>query len=400
MSLITPTTTDISNNIIAQLEGQLSQTIPLLPKAFNRVLAKVLAGVFILLYKYGGFIFLQMFVAFASDKETTVNGKIIVPLNEWGILIGIGEPVGGTNAELLIDVTVENQTGSLSSGSQLVNTANGVTYITIGSVLLDAPTVQATIRAVADQADGGGVGALGNLEPSDEVSFANALPNVARVATVDSQVVTAANKETTTAYRQRIVDRFQRLPQGGALVDYHGWGVEESGIINIFVYTSDNPGEVDVYAEATVLSSGNADGIPTQAQLDAVEASINLDDSGLASRRPANAGVNVFGISRTGFDSTVIGLQADNLASVQQDIDDAIVEFFLNAEPFIDGLTLTPRKDNITRSALIGLVNDIVSSVNGSFTTVRFNLTGVSGSRELYILGQGEKSKSTGVNFA
>nr|MCH9737100.1 hypothetical protein [Actinomycetes bacterium] len=61
MSLTTPTTKEISDNIIAQLEASFSQTIPLLQKAFFRVLSTVLAGVFILLYKYGGFMFLQMF---------------------------------------------------------------------------------------------------------------------------------------------------------------------------------------------------------------------------------------------------------------------------------------------------------------------------------------------------
>ena len=54
MSLVTPSTQEISDDIIAGLEGALAQSIPLLPKAFSRVLAKVLAAVFVLLYKYAG----------------------------------------------------------------------------------------------------------------------------------------------------------------------------------------------------------------------------------------------------------------------------------------------------------------------------------------------------------
>ncbi len=280
MSLTTPTTKAINDNIIAQLEASLNQTIPLLPKSFMRVLAKALAGVFILLYKYGGFTFLQIFVQTASDKETTVNGVVLKPLTEWGRLIGVGDPVAATNAELLIDITVTNQVGSLNSGSQLVSTDNGVTYITIGAVLLNAPIVQATIRAVSDQSDGGGKGVIGNLDPGNtSVSFANPLPNVARNVLVDSQVTTGANAESTEAYRQRIIDRFQKRPQGGALADYEIWGEEVAGIINIFPYTSDCPGQVDVFAEATVESSGNPDGIPTPAQLQAVLDSIELDEN-------------------------------------------------------------------------------------------------------------------------
>jgi hypothetical protein len=398
MSLQTPTTASIRASIIAGLEATLNQTIPLLPKSFNRVLAKVLSGVFILLYKYCGFIFLQMFVATASIKNTTINGILIKPLVFWGRLIGIGDPVAATQAELLIDVTVENQVGSLPSGSQLINSDNGVTYITIGSVLLDAAVVQATIRAVSDQVDGGGAGAIGNLEPADVVSFANPLPNVARDAVVDSQIVTGADAESTAAYRQRVIDRFQARPQGGAYADYRIWGEEVAGIINIYPYTGD-PGQVDVYSEATVASSGSADGIPTQAQLDAVFDAIELDDNGLASNRPAGAFVNSLPITRSGFDTVISGLVVDNPAQVQTDIENALIQYYLAAEPFVDGLTIPPRKDRITQSALTGLVEDIVTAANGIFTDVTFDVTTVGGSLELYVLQPGEKAKSVTVSF-
>lgn len=397
MSLITPTTKEISENIIAQLQASLNQTIPLLPKSFLRVLAKALAGVFILLYKYGGFTFLQMFVSTASAKETTINGKTIIPLIEWGRLIGVGDPVAATNAELLIDITVETQTGSLPSGSQLVSTANGFTYITIGDVLLNAPTVQATIRAVSDQAGGGGAGAAGNLDPGATISFANPLANVARDAIVDSQVLTAADAETTEAYRQRVIDRWQKRLQGGALSDYEAWGEEVAGIINVYPYTSECPGQIDAFVEATVASSGSPDGIPTSAQLQAVLDSINLDQNGLASRRPANALANTFPITRTGFDIRVLGIQVDNLAQVQDSITAAIEEYFLDREPFLPGLSVLPRRDRITRSAIGGVVDDIVSAAGGVFSNVL--VTQATVSVDTYTLGIGEKAKASSVAF-
>jgi len=397
MSLQTPTTNEISANIIARLEATLNQTIPLLPKSFLRVLSKVLGAVFILLYKYAGFIFLQIFVATASINSTVINGLIVRPLVFWGRLIGIGDPVAATRAELLIDITVENQTGSLPSGSQLINVDNGVTYITIGSVALNAPTVQATIRAVSDQTDGGGAGAIGNLEPADVISFANPIPNVARDAVVDSQIVTGADAESTAAYRQRVIDRFQARPQGGAYADYRIWGEEVAGIVNIYPYTGD-PGEVDVYSEAVVTGS-QPDGIPTQAQLDEVFDAIEEDDNGLASRRPAGAFINSLPITRSGFDTTINSLVVDNAAQVQTDIESALEKFYLAAEPFVDGLTIPPRKDRITRSAITGLVEDIVTAASGIFTDVTFDVTTVGGSLELYVLQQGEKAKSVTVSF-
>lgn len=397
MSLITPTTAEINANIIAQLEASLNQTIPLLPKSFLRVLAKALAGVFILLYKYGGFTFLNIFVQTASDQDTVVNGETINPLKFWGRLIGVGDPVAATNAELLIDITVTNQTGFLPSGTQLVNANNGVTYITIGSVLLNTAIVQATIRAVSDQAGGGGAGVIGNLDPGDIVTFANPLANVDRSAVVDSQVVTGANGESTEAYRQRIIDRFQKRPQGGAYADYEEWSEEVAGILNAYPYTSDCPGQVDVFVEATVASSGSSDGIPTAAQLQAVLDSIELDQNGIPTRRPANALANTFPIIRTGFDVRVTGLLVDNLAQVQADIIEAVEEYFLNREPFIEGLSILPRRDRITRSAVGGVVDDIVSAAGGVFSAVI--LTQSSVNVELFALGIGEKSKASSVTF-
>jgi len=400
MSLETPTTKEISDNIIAQLEASLNQTIPLLPKSFMRVLSKALAAVFILLYKYGGYIFLQMFVQSASAVDTTVLGVTVNPLTFWGRLIGTGDPVAATNAELVISITVETQTGTLDSGSQLVSALNGVTYITIGSVLLDAPTVPATIKAVSDQAGGGGAGALGNLDPGAIVSFANPLANVARNATVTSQTVTGADGETTEAYRQRVIDRFQKRPQGGAYADYEQWGEETAGIINVYPYTGD-PGEVDIYSEATVASSGDPDGIPTTAQLQAVLDLINLDENGLASRRNANAFVNSLPITRTGFDVTIIGIAGvSDLGQVQDDITDALTEYFLSVEPFIPGLSIPPRKDQLTRTRVSAIVEDIVTAANGTFTSTTFVLTGESGGIDVFVLGEGEKAKVVDVVFA
>jgi len=166
MALTTPTTQEINDNLIAQLESTLAQTIPLLPKSFLRVLAKVLAAVFITLWKYAGFIFLQIFIATASDSSTDINGQAVNPLTNWGRLILDRDRTAAVQAELLIDIIVENQIGNLLSGSQLVGATNGVTYITLSTIPLDAPTKQVTVRAVSDQAGGNGAG----------IPFAKALP--------------------------------------------------------------------------------------------------------------------------------------------------------------------------------------------------------------------------------
>lgn len=394
--MATPTTQEITDNIVASISAAISQSVPLLPKSFIAVLAKALAAVFILLYKRADYIGLQWFVKTASSRETTFNGKTVTPLIEIGRQIGVGDPTAATQAEVLVDITVENQTGSLPAGTQLVGTANGITYILIGSIILDAPTVQGTFRAVSDQAGGDGSGVQGNLNPGDELQFANPLPNVARTVTVDSQVTTGANAEDLdTTYRQRVLDRFQKRPQGGALADYEQWGEEVPGIINVYPYTG-SAGEVDVYSEATPASSGSPDGIPTQAQLDAVLDSIDGDGT----RRPANAAVNSLPITRTSFDIEVDGITGvSDPAQIQTDVTAAVEQYFTSAAPFIQGLTIPPRRDKLTRSGLIGLVEDVVTASNGTFTTVRFEVTGSGVPVESYDLGRGEKAKAANVVF-
>jgi uncharacterized phage protein gp47/JayE len=397
MSLTTPTTQEINDNIIAQLEASLAQTVPLLPKAFLRVLAKALAGVFVLIYKYAGFMFLQLFVRTASYADTEVNGVTVNPLREWGNLVGVPDRAAATQAELLIDITVEDQTGFLPANTQLVGRDNGVTYLTLSSVALTAATVQATVRAVSDQQGGGGAGTLGNLDPGAVLSFANPLAQVARNASVVSQVVTGADAEAIDAYRQRIIDRFQKRPQGGAYADYEQWGEEPAGVINVYPYTSECPGQVDLYVEATPESSGSPDGIPTSAQLQEVLGAVELDQSGLASRRPANALVNAFPIKRVGFDIRVTGLLVADLAEVRDQIETALAEYFASREPFIPGLSVPPRRDRITRSALSGVVDDVVSASGGIFSAVFLELDGVN--LDLYSLGIGEKAKLASVGW-
>lgn len=397
MSLETPTTAEIDAAIIAQLQATLNQSVPLLPKAFLRVLSRVLAGVFILLYKYAGFIFLQMFVRTATIDETDINGVSISPLTAWGRLIGVGDLASATRAELEIEIIVNNQVGTLPSQTQLVGALNGVTYHTIGAVALSSATVNVNVRAVSDQAGGDGSGAIGNLDVGDEMSFANPLANVERTTTVVTVVTTGADAEATEVYRQRVLARFQQRPQGGAYADYKQWAEEPAGILEAFPYTSVDPGQVDIYIEATVESSGDPDGFPTAAQLqEALDATI-FDPSGVPNRRPANALSNTFSITREEFNVEITGLAVDNPGQTQQDITDALTEYFLDRGPFIVGLTIPPRKDRITSSAVVGIVDDIVSAVNGIFTSAEIDQGGPP--IDLFELGVGEKAKVGIVSF-
>jgi uncharacterized phage protein gp47/JayE len=390
----TPTTKQVSDNIIAQVSAQLAQTVPFFPKSFIRVMAQALAGLIVVLYKYAGFIWLQLFVRTASDAETTINGRIVRPLREWGALVGIDEPKPASQAELTINVSVTNQTGFLRTGSQLIYPSTGVTYLVTGDIALNAPTVSAVVRASGDQQGGDGAGTIGNLPNGAQLQFVNPLPNIGRVATVTGQVVTGADAEDVEVYRQRILDRFQKRPQGGAYADYEQWGEEAAGVLTVYPYTSECPGQVDIYVE----SATEQDGIPTNAQIQAALDLIELDQNGLASRRPIGALVNGFPITRLAFDVRVLGLSVPgDLATVRDQIEAALIDYFLSREPYIVGLSVGARSDRITATGVGGVVDQVVGAAGGVFTTLQVKRNGVDAS--VYILGVGEKAKLGALTY-
>lgn len=390
----TPTTKQVSDNIVAQVSAQLSQAVPLFPKSVIRVLATALAGLIVVLYKYAGFIWLQLFVRTASDELTTINGRLVRPLREWGALVGIPDPKAASQAELTVSVAVANQTGFLRSGSQLIFPSTGVTYLVTGDVALNAPTITATVRASGDQQGGDGAGTIGNLPNGSQLQFANPLPNIGRVAAVTGQTVTGADAEDVEVYRQRVLDRFQKRPQGGAYADYEQWGEEAAGVLNVYPYTSECPSQVDIYVE----SSTEPDGVPTNAQIQAALDLIELDQNGLASRRPIGALVNGFPIARLAFDVRVLGLSVPgDLATVRDQIEAALTGYFLSREPYIVGLSVGVRTDRITATAVGGVVDDVVGAAGGVFTTLQVTRNGVDAS--VYILGIGEKAKLGALTY-
>lgn len=393
----TPTTKEIQEQIISQVEVSVAGSFAgFLPRAFTRFFSKVLAAVFMIAYKYVGWMFLQIFVRTASFSETEVLGEKITPLIEWGRLIGVGDPGAATQAELLLDITVTTQTGSLPAGTQAVSNKNGITYILLSSVPLDAALKQGTFRAASDIDGGTGGGTIGNLDPGDIVSFVNPLANVERDMSVDSVTTTGADAETEAAYRQRVIDRFQKQPQGGSGVDYEIWGTIEGIVKSIFPYTGDD-GFVDVYVE--VFPSIEPDGIPTQDILDDVREAITFDD-GSQTRKPINAFLNTFPILRSGFDVNVIGMVVDDPATVKASITDAVGTYLTDRQPFIEGVTPLPRKDRIQQSNINSIVDSFVTAAGGTFNNVTLFFAGTSVEIETsYSLQQGEKSKLVTITF-
>ena len=392
MALENRTITEINNLIIDQLEAQFNKTIPLLPKAFIRILAKVLAAVFITNNKQAGWIFLQIFVSTASFKEVKIYGNKVIPLIEWGRLKGIGDPTAAVQAEYDLDITVNSLGSTLPSGTQFSSTLNNVIYITQQSYLLSNPTE--TIQVIATMG-----GTVGNLSVSDILSTVNTLGIIDHDGTIAEVLTTGVDAETEASYRQRVVEAFQLQPQGGAYADYRLWASDVPGVLQTYIYTGDTPANVIVYVAGD--SAIYPDRIPDTALLETVGNAIDFDpDTTLSTRRPITAIIDPAGDQSYGnvlpviikpFDVDVTGVIVDDLATVKTEIKAALNIYFLGREPYIIGLSLPPALNTIAQSNIIGIVNDIVQSHNGSFTTAILKLNGVT--IQNYVAQEGELAK-------
>lgn len=368
-----PTTAEINANIIAQLEASLNQSIPLLPKAFNRVISKALAAVIIILYKLAGFNAQQQFVRYASYSPTTVNGLTFTPLIEWGRLIGVGDPIPATYAEFEVDllITLSTGTAQLTEGTLFRAAENGFAYAATATVLIDSndSTVSVPVRATTQP------GQAGNVVIGSAVVLAQPTTGVDPNGTRGVELVTAQDREAEEDYRRRVDLRFRQRPQGGALIDYRAWG-EDAGDVRCYPYRSDIlEGQIVTY----VRSISDPLGGPTLAQLQAVldYQTSSTGAGGINDRLPVNAN-----IVSTPAESQAYAVQVDGLtgttneAEAKAAIIEAVEQYFDGLEPYIVGLDTGPRTDSVTYFSVVGVVQPIVSQYNGSFTDLSLTRAG------------------------
>lgn len=398
MALEQKTVDEIYNLIMEQMKSEIGENIPILPKSFISIFSKVLAGIFMILYKSCSWIFLQIFVSTASFDEITVLGNKITPLIEWGRLIGIGDPAPATQAKITAIVNVKSIGSTMFSGTQFISSLNGLTYITTKSYTFNSE--EETIELTCSES-----GSKGNMHKGDTLNISSPLSSIEGTITVNDLISVGTDRENETSYREKIKNRFQLQPQGGALSDYRQWSKEVEGVANAYIYTGD-PGNVTIYILAD--SSVYEDRIPDDALLKKVGEYIDKDPStGLASRRPIGAIIdpdgdksykNIKPIVIKEFDVEITEVEVENIEEISLKIKESLTSYYLEREPYLDGLSLPPSKNVINETNITALIDDILSASNGSFTTA-INLLNDSVTPR-YTLKEGEvaKLKSLKIN--
>jgi uncharacterized phage protein gp47/JayE len=385
---------EIRNLIINSIQQKFNNTLKILPKSFTRILAIILAGVFIIAYKQIGWLFLQIFPDKAYFGEINVLGSQVRPLVKWGVLLGIGEPRRGSQWAGNARITVTKINSVLNIGTQLKSDLTGKIYVTD-----ENKTLENTIETVSILCSDSG--AAGNLEPGEPLYFVNPLGNVEKAAQVDAVAQEAMDEETEAEYRYRVVSRWRMQPQGGALADYRIWGMEASGVLNIYPYKdASTPSGVFIYVSG--IPSVYADRIPSSALLIAVGKSCTYNpETGKATRKPLTATIdptgdeaylNVKPVSIIIFDVYIEGLTGIPAFDFSQAVKTPIEEYFLGREPYNRGLSDdNNRTDLVSKNNVLSVVDQVAISHKAEFESVVMKRMG--NIIPSYALGQGELCK-------
>lgn len=387
-----PTTAQQTADNLARFESQLGQQAPINAKAFLRVLSVMEAVLATSLYKNSIDQIKQTLAITAGETGLTVLGA------EYGVNRKVA-----VSANLTITLPGINGT-IIPNTVDFVGDANGLRYRVDASATITGGI--ATISITANDP-----GAAGNLNDGDTLTIGTQIPGAESTATVLQTDAVGADEEDLELWRQRILD-IERAPGGGGnAADYRNWAQEVAGVARAFpfagnpvtLFSPDTPPERTVYIQAT--PDVDPDGVPTQALLDSVRASISADPLTGLSRPPlglTDGTLYVEPIIRLEFFVIVAGLNVDTglETAIKEGITTQLDLYFSSVQPFVDGVDPTlVRNDAITDLTVSNVVQDVLVGSGGFAQNVTFNLG--MGSLAEYTLAQNEVAKlaAGGVSY-
>lgn len=337
MPITIPTVAEIRDQIISDIEARIGVSVPVLPKAFVRVLAVVLAGGRHLVYRFGRWIYKQIFPQLADAEALLRIGT------RYNII-----RTSAVRARLTATATGDEDT-EIPAGALWVGAGNGLTYEQTADATIASGTATITAECLTAGADG-------NLEAAETLALATPIAGLDSEATVASTVVTGVDQEDIEDYRTRVLQRMQNQPQGGAAPDYIGWAREVAGIVKAFAFRT-AAGYVTVYPLQAVTG---ADRVPETAKIEEVEDYLNSVE-----RRPLCANVLAEAMTELEVDITITGL-SPNDATTKARIQSAIETWLYAAYPqqYTDEVNPTHRVSVATIWGIIWAAGAIATAVS------------------------------------
>jgi len=205
------TLSEIIDRITSDFQTRITGATSLLRRSVLRVVARVNAGAFHLLYEYLDYQARQLFA------QTADEAGLEAIASEYGITRNAAIQAVGSGA-------VTGTTGvTIPAGSQLTST-NDQAYETDEDVTIAAGV--GTVEFTATVA-----GADGNDDAAITLTFVSPIAGISTTLTVDADgIYNGTDEETDDSLRARVLLRKRLPPHGGADFDYETWALEVSGV--------------------------------------------------------------------------------------------------------------------------------------------------------------------------
>jgi len=371
---------ELADQILTDIESKTNQNTPAVNVAYNRAIALGVAG-----------------LATLNQIHNIDQRKECFPQTataELGLLLWSGlvnRPRGkGTQAELQATATGTNGVtiGSGTTGPRWIANS-GINYTTKTGGLIAGGEVSITV--LADQ-----YGVEGTLQVGDEITLTTTIPGINTTAVITAINVTGAPAENVETWRTAIIQLAAFPPNIGTAAWFYNEAVSVAGITRAYPYVDQTyPGRVLIYA----VADDNVDGIPTPAQLTAIE------DNFLTAGKNVmwafdllpntEKRIEAFESPIDTYDVVITdGIPALS-ASLKTKIEASIDNYFLTRNPFILGLSLLDQ-GSVEKVAITAVAQNTIDSQTGEtgkFTDI--GLTKVANPPEdIYILEPGYRGKA------
>jgi hypothetical protein len=388
-----PTTKEIKEINLTNLESRINQDSPLNDRAFLKVLAVVEAVIQTGLYKFAA--------------ERSLQNLVSTATGDFLIQLGLELEVFYKEAEAtILEAEISGSNGVvIPSGTAFNGVLNEVIYLTNADATISGGI--ATLELTAQK-----TGTIGNLNNGSELYIRSLIADVDPVAIVTDTINVGTEAEEEEAYRERVLFAYRAVLGAGNSSDYKVWAERVSGVKRVYPFTgkpysipTSCPGDRTIFVEAT--TDVDPDGIAPSSLLEEVREAINYDSEG---REQIPLGVEdsllyIESIERNEFFVKIISLVVDpaKLTALQADISIALDKYFREiVRPYVIGIDpIFQKNDVITQNFVSDVVADPLKLYGASCSEVQFSKEdGVPTPVLSYTLENNELAKLGGITYA
>lgn len=332
-----PTLNQLYTAIIADIETEFSTTIPVFGKSFLRALAGVQAAKLKLYYLLVGKVQKNIFVDTADSESNggTLErfGRAKLKRNPFPATAGqYTVLVTGTIGAILPESTTFKSNDDSSSPGFLYILNSAHTMITASDPI--------TLVALTS-------GLESRLTVTDQLTVTAPIAQVDDIGTVTVETVIPQAAEDLEDYRRKALEAYRLEAQGGAGADYRLWAAEVPAVKQTYPFANGTTsGSIDLYIEATILSSTDGKGTPSAGTISDVTTAIESPTASRPSRKPLGLAVSYSAITPKDIDINISSF-AGLTASIQTAIFNAIEADLEFIRPFVGSIDVLADNNSV-----------------------------------------------------